>query len=111
MAVYATSPFKIIQEVPSMGYLHYCGLDNRFKLIYKHMKNEHIDIAIHTIKETIAQIYGARGCDCDITFIDHTMKVLMSILLDLSFNQVAAAHNKIRDYHYTISNMFVDIPL
>jgi hypothetical protein len=106
MAIYATSPFQLIQEVPKMGYLHYCGLDDRFKLIYRHLKNEDIDLAINAVNETIVQIYLARGCDCDINFIDHTLKVLMTVLLDIYFEKIESAHNSIRDYHYNIIRMF-----
>lgn len=90
-----------------MGYIHYCGLDSRFKMIYKLLKNENQEIALNAIKETLIQIYEARGCDCDIKFIDYTIKILISIYVDLKTNQPTAAHNKIRDYHYNINNLFV----
>lgn len=106
MSIKIVSPFQTIQQVPMMGYVSYSVLDQRFKMIYKHLNNESAPLALHFIGETIDQIIAAKACDCDINFISHVLISLLSVYSEVLNDRVHNAHNIIREMHYTIDNMF-----
>lgn len=106
MSIKAMSPFQIVQQVPMMGYVNYSLLDERFKLIYKHIKNESSPLALHFIGQTIDQIIEAKACDCDIDFVSRVLISLLSVYSEIVYDRVHNAHNILREMHYEINNMF-----
>ena len=101
------SPFQTIQQVPALGYISFCMIDDRFKIIYNHLKNENVPLALHFVKETVNQIRKASLSDCDASFVNYVLGVLMLIQVDLVFHRITEAHNKIRNVHYAITNQFL----
>lgn len=89
-----------------MGYINYSSLDERFKLIYKHINNESAPLALHFVQSTLQQIITAKACDCDIAFISRVLVSLARVHVDIISNNVHHAHDVLRELHYEIDSMF-----
>lgn len=78
-------------------------IDCRLHGIYSNICKGNIDKAVLVINETIRSVQRAQQVDCEKEFVNHLVNELYLMLVNIAMGRIHAAHDKIRNLHYSLA--------
>lgn len=101
--------YDVIKEQNNLSYINYATIDCRIKKLYKLVNAGEYDQFHATLMATIHEFKNAQQIDGEPKFISSIIDQLSRALVDVSFQKYSVAHQRIRDIHYSIINVLMDL--
>lgn len=101
--------YDIIKDQNNLMYINYATIDCRIKKLYKLINSVQYDQFHASLMETIYEFKNAKEIEGDPKFISGIIDQLSRALVDISFKKYSVAHERIRDIHYSIINVLMDL--
>lgn len=101
--------YDVIKDQSNLSYINYATIDCRIKKLYKQVNAGEYDQFHATLMDTIYEFKNAQQIDGELRFISGIIDQLSRALVDVSFQKYSVAHQRIRDIHYSIINVLMDL--
>jgi len=101
--------YDVIKDQSNLSYLNYATIDCRIKKLYKLVNAGEYDQFHATLMDTIYEFKNAEQIDGEPRFISGIIDQLSRALVDVSFQKYSVAHQRIREIHYSIINVLMDL--
>lgn len=101
--------YDTIKDQNNLSYINYATIDCRVKKLYKLVNAAEYDQFHATLMATIHEFKNAKHIEGDPKFIAGIIDQLSRALVDVSFQKYSVAHQRIRDIHYSIINVLMDL--
>lgn len=101
--------YEVIKDQKNLSYINYATIDCRIKKLYKQINALEYDKFHSSLLDTIYEFRNAEHIEADPRFIENIIEQLSRALIDVSFQKYSVAHDRIRDIHYSIINVLMDL--
>lgn len=101
--------YDVIKDQSNLSYINYATIDCRIKKLYKLVNAGEYDQFHATLMDTIYEFKNAEQIDGEPRFISSIIDQLSRALVDVSFQKYSVAHQRIREIHYSIINVLMDL--